>query len=178
MRPAPPAKGGPYQVNAGDLQLVRSYAGYSLDDLVVERVWLEGAHGEKRSQFLSGEEAIVCVKYHAQSGIDLEGVVAQISFMNEFDLRCLGSEVRFSIDSSLGHLKPEGVIHVRFDSLCLSTSTYRVSVIFQDRSYTVPHAAGIWGFVEVRAPFPAWSPTLNMPICWIPAEWTVSAEEE
>ena len=175
MRPSPPAEGAPRQVNADSLQLVRSYKGYSLDDMVVERVWLEDARGEKRSQFLSGEEVSVCVRYHTGSGADLEGAVAQVAFMNEFDLRCLGSEVRFSVDSSLGRLKPEGVIHVRFDSLFLSTSTYRVSVIFQDRSYTVPHAAGIWGFIEVRAPFPAWSPTLNMPICWAPAEWTISA---
>jgi lipopolysaccharide transport system ATP-binding protein len=166
------------QGDSGGLQLVRSYSGYSLDDMVIEGVWLEDAYGQRRSQFLSGEEAVVCIRYHTESGADLQECIAQVSLMNEFDLRCLGSEVRFYRDSPLGCLKPSGIIHVRFESLMLSTSTYRLSVVFQDRSYTVPHAAGIWGFIEVRASFPAWSPTLNMPVCWAPAEWTVSTEEE
>ncbi len=176
MRPPQPKADLPGQASPGSLQLVRSYVGYSLEDMVIETVWVEDAHGEKRSQFMSGEEAHVCIQYHFASGAGLDGIVAQVSFMNEFDLRCLGTEVRFSDDSPLGRLGPAGIIRVRFESLILSTSAYRVSVIFQDRSYTVPHAAAIWGFVEVRAPFPAWAPTLNMPVCWIPAEWTVSPE--
>jgi lipopolysaccharide transport system ATP-binding protein len=175
MRPARIVESLLNALNA--LQLVRSYDGYSLDDTVIESVWLEDASGQRRLQFLLGEEVVVCIRYHTKSGNEQE-TIAQVSFMNEFDLRCLGSEVRFFADSPLGCLKPRGVVRVRFKSLMLSTSTYRISVVFQDRSYTVPHAAGIWGFCEVRAPFPAWSPTLNMPICWASAEWIVGTEGE
>jgi lipopolysaccharide transport system ATP-binding protein len=178
MRPIQAVGVTPSRDASTGLQLVRSYSGYSLDDMVIESVWLEDASGQRRTQFLSGEEAVVCIRYHTESGADPQESIAQVSFMNEFDLRCLGSEVRFFADSPLGCLKTSGIIRIQFESLMLSTSTYRISTVFQDLSYTVPHAAGIWGFIEVRAPYPAWSPTLNMPVCWAPAKWTVSPEEK
>jgi lipopolysaccharide transport system ATP-binding protein len=156
-----------------ELRLVRSYQGYSLDDMVIERVWVEDATDQRRLQFLSGEEIVVCVQYHTQPSKTLDGVIAQVAFMNEFDIRCLGSEVRFLSGSDLGVLNPTGIIRICFPSVKLSTSRYSVSVVFHDRSHTVPYAVGIWGYIELRAPLPSWSPELNMPLCWADADWVV-----
>lgn len=178
MRPLQAVSVMPSRDDSSGLQLVHSYSGYSLDDMVIESVWLEDAHGQRRSQFLSGETAVLCVQYHTESAAALQEAIAHVCFINEFDTRCLGSEVRLSKDTHPGSLKPSGIVRVRFSPLMLSTSTYRVSVAFQDRSFTVPYAAGVWGFIKVRSPFATWTPGANTPVCWAPAEWTVSTEEE
>lgn len=157
----------------GVLALVKKYEGYAGDEVTIQGVWLESSNGERRTQFSGDEDVAVCIAYKNCSDITIQRGFVWVTFINEYDVNCMGARLRLG-EQGIPQVFPEsGILRVWFRPLQLTTSLYKISIAFFDHTFTVPYAQGHYGYIKVVNDIPTRTPGVNTPVCWPRCEWNL-----
>ena len=160
-------------IEKGRLELVKKYDGYAGDEVTIQGVWLESADGEWRTRFSSNEDVAVCVSYKNCSNITIQNGFVWVTFINEYNVNCMGARLRLG-EKGIPNVLPEsGILRVWFRPIQLTTSSYKISIAFFDKTYTTPYIAGHYGYIKIVNDIPTITPGVNSPVCWPPCEWNL-----
>lgn len=155
----------------GELALVKKYEGYTGDEVAIQGVWLESSNGERRIQFSGDEDVAVCIAYKNCSAITIKHGFVLVTFINEYNVNCMGARLRLGEQGIPKVLPESGVLCVCFRPLQLTTSSYKISIAFFDHTHNIPYAQGHYGYIEVVNDLPTATPGVNSPVCWPRCEW-------
>ena len=157
------------------LKLVEKYEGYTGNEIDIQAVWLESSNGKRRTQFSTNEDVAVCISYENCSNIDIKNGFVSVAFINEYGVNCIGARVRLGEQEIPKILPDSGTLRVWFRPIQLATSTYKVSVIFFDHTFTTPYQQGHYGYAKVFNKIPTRIPGENTALCWPKCEWSLKA---
>ncbi len=150
------------------LKLIKKYRDYESGEVTVQSVWLETSGGNKTKMLDDKTDAMLKIQYRSNDVGNLKKGFLSISFINEYNVVCLGARLRLGeID-----LPDAGVITVRLGKSQLTTSRYSIAVHFFDYAFTVPFWTSHYGYVDARQDVPTGMPGENTPYCW--ADWPLS----
>jgi lipopolysaccharide transport system ATP-binding protein len=154
-----------------DLTLINKFQGFGGDEILIKRVWLESTNGKRSTNFYSNEDVALCIYYKINSNITIKDGFIWVSFINEWDINCMGARLRLG-DNGIPKILPEsGVLRVCFKPIQLATSSYKVAIHFFDRTFSVPYSTGHYGYFNVINNIPSITPGINTPVCWPHCEW-------
>jgi ABC-type polysaccharide/polyol phosphate transport system ATPase subunit len=158
----------------GGLMLVKKYSGYTDNSIEVKKIWLEASDGKRRTTFSGNEDVAVFISYKLRSpNIKIQRGFVWLSFINEWDMNCLGTRLRLGEQGIPSILPETGVLCAWFRPLQLSTSSYKIAVHFYDETFSFPYATGHYGYLKVISDIPTNIPGVNTPVCWSKSQWTL-----
>lgn len=143
---------------ADTLQLVKRYTDFGTNDVNIDNIRLLDSNNENRKQFDSDEQMSIEVLLSVKE--PLENIKLWLSFINEFDVVCLGS--RHIVNLKEG----KQVIRIYFNEIQLTTGRYKMALHFFDETFTNPFSQGHYGYFEVLKKIPSLHPGINTPYCW------------
>jgi ABC-type polysaccharide/polyol phosphate transport system ATPase subunit len=155
-----------------ELKLVHTY-GYAGGEVTIKRVWLESSNGECRTHFSGEEDVAVCISYKVNKDISIMHGFVWVAFINEYDVNCMGAQLSLGENKTTAKLPKVGILRVWFRPFQLTTSSYKISIAFSDKTYAVQYAQGHYGYVKVINDIPTFIPGLNTPVCWPRCEWNL-----
>jgi len=157
-----------------ELKLVQTY-GAAGGEVTIQGVWLESSNGERRTQFSGDEDVAVCISYKMSKDISIQHGYVWVAFINEYDVNCMGARLRLG-ENKIPEVLPEsGTLQVWFRPFQLTTSSYKISIAFFNKTYTAQYAQGHYGYVKVVSDIPSLIPGLNTPVCWPRCEWNLDS---
>lgn len=159
------------QVSKGELTLVSKYEGYGGDEIIIKKVWLQDDEGKTKNTFYSNENLTLFIEYQWINKIPNAFAILDIVFLNEWDVNCIGSQVRSGIGEEFASLPEKGVLKVRFSPIQLATSHYKIAITFQDQTYDHPFYQGHYGYLTVLSQHATINVGSSTPICYPPAQW-------
>ncbi|MFX0125402.1 MAG: ABC transporter ATP-binding protein [Candidatus Hodarchaeota archaeon] len=160
------------------LKLVKKYDGYATDEITIEKVFLESEDGEWGDEFHSGENVALAITYKNNSGKMIKDSYLWITFINEDGINCMGTRLQFGQKGTSRVLPKSGTIRIYFHPFQLTTSTYKISIIFLDYTTTIPYSQGHYGYVKAISDIPTQKPGVNTPVCWPLCEWKIDSLEK
>lgn len=165
-----------YKNKKEELLLVQKYSDFSVDEVEIRKVWLELSNGKRSTQFRGSDDVAVCISYNNTDTKIKNGFIL-VTFINEYDVNCMGARLCLGDEVTPKILSESGVIRVWFRPLQLTTSSYKISIVFFDHTYTVSYAQGHYGYVKVINNIPTLTPGVNTPVCWPKCEWEINLDK-
>ena len=160
-----------------ELLLVQTYNDFDGNEVEIKKVWLESSNGKRSTQFYGNDDVAVCISYNNNAGTKIQNGFIWISFINEYDINCMGARLCLGDDGTPETLPESGIVRIWFRPLQLTTSSYKISVAFFDHTYTVAYAQGHYGYIKVINDIPTLTPGISTPVCWPKCKWEINFDK-
>jgi lipopolysaccharide transport system ATP-binding protein len=156
----------------GELMLVKKYSDFTDNSIEIKKIWLESSDGKRRTTFSSNDDVAVCISYKLRlPDIKIQRGFVWLSFINEWNMNCLGTRLRLGEQGIPSILPETGVLCAWFRPLQLATSSYKIAIHFFDETFSFPYSTGHYGYLKVTSDIPTITPGVNTPVCWSKSQW-------